>query len=514
MKAAGVGAGALALGVSASTTAAAEPQISTPWLHVDGNLVKDEDGNTVKLRGLNIADPKRMNTEAAAMGKTAEQAVDMLTDQDEGWYPRVIRIPVQPQDIAELMPGHIAGPSDPIAFTEAELLEYLETHLDPVIEQCRQRGVYAIVDFHRHWTGGDGWTGDWDDPQYQDALFEEVDMFWDIVAPRYADQSHVLYEVYNEPTTPGIWGTPDGGEHDNWTNIWLEWKEFSQPWVDTIREHADNIVIIGSPSWTQSPEGALVEPYEGENLAYAYHIYPGHTVSGTDDWAGPGPNGEGVNHVYEEFPLFVTEFGWDDLNVVDHGHDTAQYLAGTTSEFGEPFMDFLESSDAISWTAWCAHPTWLPAMFSRPFLPEDAPDEPYDNPYEDPIPEYCEDLPCEWDLLGVDDGDYDAHMGGYIKDVLEEYKDDLIPGAETPGSGNGDDPSGLDVNGDGNDAQDLTGDGLYEDITGDGNLGFNDVVTFFEEHNGDVVQSNVEYFDFSGNGSVGFNDVVSLFERL
>ncbi|GAB3041923.1 ThuA domain-containing protein [Natronobiforma cellulositropha] len=72
----------------------------------------------------------------------------------------------------------------------------------------------------------------------------------------------------------------------------------------------------------------------------------------------------------------------------------------------------------------------------------------------------------------------------------------------------------LDVSGDGNPAQDLTGDGLYEDITGDGNLGFNDVVTFFEEHNSDVVQSNVEYFDFSGNGQVGFNDVVALFERL
>ncbi|GAB3040605.1 fibronectin type III domain-containing protein [Natronobiforma cellulositropha] len=72
----------------------------------------------------------------------------------------------------------------------------------------------------------------------------------------------------------------------------------------------------------------------------------------------------------------------------------------------------------------------------------------------------------------------------------------------------------LDVNGDGNPAQDLTGDGLYEDITGDGNLGFNDVVTFFEEHNGDTIQNNVEYFDFSGNGGVGFNDVVALFERL
>ncbi|GAB3017266.1 glycoside hydrolase family 9 protein [Natronobiforma cellulositropha] len=85
---------------------------------------------------------------------------------------------------------------------------------------------------------------------------------------------------------------------------------------------------------------------------------------------------------------------------------------------------------------------------------------------------------------------------------------------DTDGSDDPVDPVELDVNGDGNPAQDLTGDGLYEDITGDGNLGFNDVVTFFEEHNGDVVQNNVSSFDFSGSGSVGFNDVVSLFEML
>ncbi|GAB3017198.1 glycoside hydrolase family 9 protein [Natronobiforma cellulositropha] len=87
-------------------------------------------------------------------------------------------------------------------------------------------------------------------------------------------------------------------------------------------------------------------------------------------------------------------------------------------------------------------------------------------------------------------------------------------GRKSDDGDDGPEPSGLDVNGDGNDAQDLTGDGLYEDVTGDGNLGFNDVVTFFEEHNNDVVQSNASNFDFSGNGSVGFNDVVALFERL
>ena len=77
-----------------------------------------------------------------------------------------------------------------------------------------------------------------------------------------------------------------------------------------------------------------------------------------------------------------------------------------------------------------------------------------------------------------------------------------------------DEPVDLDVNGDGNPAQDLSGDGLYEDVTGDGRLGFDDVVTFFEEHESPTVQDNVDLFDFSGNGRVSFDDVIALFESI
>ncbi|GAB3040618.1 hypothetical protein GCM10025298_32560 [Natronobiforma cellulositropha] len=397
------------LGVGASGTASAG--IPTPRLHVDGNLVKDPDGNTVVLRGLNMADPKRLNVTAPARGKNAEQVVDFLTDESQGWYPRIIRVPAQPTDIGEHEPGHSGGPPEPVAFTEAELLEYLETHYDPVVEQLRQRGVYMIVDFHRHWEGLE-----WDTP----ALSDEVELFWDVVAERYADRDHVLFEVYNEPTEPGMWGDPT--EMEGVAETWREWKETAQPWVDTIREHADNIVLIGSPSWTQSPEGVYIEPFDGENLAYTYHIYAGHPVSGDQAWAEAAGNGEGTDGIYEEVPLFVTEFGWETNNV------SHQVLQGQTSDFADPFFEWLESSDGIHWTAWCADPVWRPVMFSRPFIGED-PANPEDvdsigHVYEDPIPEHCPNLPCEWELLG---GEH--YAGEYVKAFLEEYKDEDLPGA-------------------------------------------------------------------------------------
>ncbi|QLH77149.1 cellulase family glycosylhydrolase [Halosimplex rubrum] len=400
-------AGAVALGVGAGAVGSVSAGIPTPQLHRDGNLIKDPDGNVVTLRGVNIADPKRINVTAPARGKDAVQVIDMLTDASNGWYPRMIRVPVQPVDIGEYEPG--SGPPVP-AFTEGQLESYLTNHLDEVVQRCAERGVYCIIDYHRHrdvqWAEGQ-------DGPVNAELQDEVDMFWDIVAPRYAEDSHVLYEVYNEPTEPGMWEDPTTTQ---WVaDIWDLWLEMAQPWVDTIRSHADNMILMGSPSWTQSPEGALVEEFDGEDIAYTYHIYPGHNSSRQQNWEDASINGEGVEGVYEQAPLFVTEFGWEEGG--------GQYIGGT-DEFGTAFHDFLEQSPAIHWTAWCADPVWRPVMFERPFA--DNADDSVGDPYNGTVPEACSDLPCEWSLTTGS-----GAMGDDIKSWLEQYRNDGIPGEGT-----------------------------------------------------------------------------------
>ncbi|GAB3031909.1 hypothetical protein [Natronobiforma cellulositropha] len=115
------------------------------------------------------------------------------------------------------------------------------------------------------------------------------------------------------------------------------------------------------------------------------------------------------------------------------------------------------------------------------------------------------DLEPTYRALEIPDGDISGWLAQHTRAV---ERGEVPPGEEPP------EPDAPDVTGDGNPAQDLTGDGRYEDVTGDGQFGFNDVVTFFDEHTGETVQNNVEYFDFSGDGRVGFTDVIALFERL
>jgi hypothetical protein len=62
--------------------------------------------------------------------------------------------------------------------------------------------------------------------------------------------------------------------------------------------------------------------------------------------------------------------------------------------------------------------------------------------------------------------------------------------------------------------KDLNGDGLYEDLTGDGTFSFTDVEVFF--HQMDWIDENLptEYFDFNGNGRIDFDDIVDLFQLV
>jgi len=235
------------------------------------------------------------------------------------------------------------------------------------------------------------------------------------VAPRYAEDPHVIFEVYNEPTLPAMyvndWYTP------KYAGVWRRWKKTAQPWVDIIREHAPrNLIVVGSPGWSAMPEGAQIEEFDGGNLMYAYHIYGGHGLS-SDEGFDSRETEEGTNSVWEDVPLFMTEFGW--------GPGQERWISGTTDGFGSAVTEWADERP-IHWTAWCFDVTWLPSMWDRSFV-DDGTDDAVGDPYSESVPELCPDPPCEWDLLGRDVGSYDEYAGEYIRETLEKRRDDDLP---------------------------------------------------------------------------------------
>ncbi len=61
---------------------------------------------------------------------------------------------------------------------------------------------------------------------------------------------------------------------------------------------------------------------------------------------------------------------------------------------------------------------------------------------------------------------------------------------------------------------DPDGDGRYEDLNGNSQVDFSDVVLFFNQMDWIVDNEPVDAFDFNGNGKIDFGDIVSLFIRL
>ncbi|WP_339104813.1 alkaline phosphatase PhoX [Haloterrigena salinisoli] len=61
---------------------------------------------------------------------------------------------------------------------------------------------------------------------------------------------------------------------------------------------------------------------------------------------------------------------------------------------------------------------------------------------------------------------------------------------------------------------DLDGDGLFEDVNGNGRLDYEDVTLLFENLENESVRLNEAAFDFNENGRIDYDDVVALYDEL
>ena len=85
-----------------------------------------------------------------------------------------------------------------------------------------------------------------------------------------------------------------------------------------------------------------------------------------------------------------------------------------------------------------------------------------------------------------------------------------VPPTESTGTG---DPSSSSISRTvgGNDTPtDPDGDGRYEDVNGNGQVDYDDVVVLFTEKETGAVQNHPDAYDFNDNSGVDFDDIVDL----
>lgn len=189
-------------------------------LHVDGNYVMDEHNKPVQLRGMSLF-------WSQWQGKYYTPGVVKWLKKD--WGCTVVRAAMGVEK-----GGYLKDP-------KAE-----QAKAETVIKACIKNDIYVIIDYHAHEAH--------ENTQAAKTFFAEM-------AQKYGDKPNVIYEIYNEPL--------GGAAH--WSeNI----KPYAQQVIDTIRHYdPDNIIIVGTPQWSQLVDAAAADPIEKPNIAYTLHFY-------------------------------------------------------------------------------------------------------------------------------------------------------------------------------------------------------------------------------------------------
>ncbi|MBI4940284.1 MAG: cellulase family glycosylhydrolase [Actinobacteria bacterium] len=275
--------GAASTASAAGTTPKGTPVARWGRLMVCGARLGPADGTVVQLRGVSSM---WLNWDDDHYAESLAQ----LRFMRDSWGITVVRAAMGVE------PGG-AYLSDPATARK---------QVERIVENATKTGVYVIVDYHAHEATSNR---------------AAAQSFFAAMAKKYGSRPNVLWETFNEPLA-------------------VSWKDTLKPYhqavLASIRTHdPDNVVILGTPTWSQDVDQAAASPVKGKNLMYTLHFY---SCTHGADLRAKADRARAAG-----LPLFITEWGASNA---DGGLDGAVCESAATA-----WLNWAKKY-RISWTAW------------------------------------------------------------------------------------------------------------------------------------------------------------------
>jgi len=245
-----------------------------------GNRIVDESGTAIRLRGVSLF----WSSDLYGSRYYNKDVFRWLRDD---WGVQVVRTAMGVESDNH---QHFVSPDTRV--------------IEEAVEAAIELEIYIIINWHAY----NRWA-------------DQAQQFFSNMAKRYGSFPNVLFETWNEPQHGYKWvGNPG-----------LAIKTYHEQVVPKIREHSDNLIILGSEFWSLRPDSVVNDFLAGSNLAYTMHFY-----AGNDD---PDHNDRGRRAVETVLskgkPVFVTEWG------LGHTHAFAGILTELDFKSTQVWQDFM-----------------------------------------------------------------------------------------------------------------------------------------------------------------------------
>jgi len=202
-----------------------QPPVGSPVarhgaLSTVGNKLVDEHGQVVQLHGMSL------------FWSQWPEGSKYYTQKTIQWLSHDWRITLVRAAMGVSTDGYLSFP------------QREKMRVQTVVNAAIDLGLYVIVDWHDH---------------HADEHADLASAFFREMAMVYGHLPNVLFETFNEPVRDA-----------SLVNVI---KPYHEQIVPVIRQHSQNLIILGSSRWSQDVDVASADPVVGSSLAYSLHFY-------------------------------------------------------------------------------------------------------------------------------------------------------------------------------------------------------------------------------------------------